>query len=88
MANLSISNCALVGAGLMGGLHAAWAALVASGYAQVFADFIFRLHFIEPVYRITAFDLQTAGVLVALTAGLGALAGAFVGLIVNLSKAR
>lgn len=83
MAKLSIPKCALLGAGLLGSLHAAWAGLVASGYAQVVMDVIFRLHFIEPVYRIAAFDLQTAGLLVGLTGSLGALAGLVVGVIVN-----
>ena len=83
MAKLSIPKCALLGAGLMVSLHAAWAGLVASGYAQSLIDFIFRLHFIAPVYRIAAFDLQTAGLLVALTGSLGALAGVVVGVIVN-----
>jgi hypothetical protein len=88
MAKLSIPKCALVGAGIMAGLHAAWAGLVASGYAQSLMDFIFRLHFIEPVYRIVAFDLQTAGLLIAVTGSLGALAGVLVGVIVNAVRAN
>lgn len=83
MVKLSLAKSALVGAGLMGTLHAAWAALVASGYAQLVVDFIFRLHFIEPVYRIAAFDLRTASLLVGLTATIGAVVGGLVAVIVN-----
>lgn len=88
MTRLSLSKCASVGAILMGGLHAAWAGLVASGYAQLVMDFIFRLHFIEPVYQIVAFDLRTAAMLVGFTGAIGAVAGLMVGLVVNAARSK
>lgn len=57
-------------------MHAAWATMVALGWAQPFLDFIFHLHFVTPPYHVEAFDLATAGMLVGVTGGLGFLAGA------------
>ena len=53
---------------LFGALHLGWALLVAVGWAQPLMDFIFRLHFIRPVYAITPFDLGSAALLVLITA--------------------
>ncbi|HEY8947346.1 MAG TPA: hypothetical protein VIM56_00525 [Rhizomicrobium sp.] len=58
--------------------HAAWSALVATGYAQKLADFVFWLHFIKPVYQIEPFDPARAAILIGVTAGAG-LAGGIVG---------
>lgn len=44
--------------------HIGWAALVATGVAQPLIDLVFRLHFIEPPYRIAPFDFSTAVLLV------------------------
>ncbi len=53
--------------------HAAWAGLVAAGWAQTPMDFIFWAHFITPPYHVEPFALARAGVLVCFTflVGLG-----------------
>lgn len=51
--------------------HAAWATLVAIGWAQSLLDFIFWAHFITPPYHIEAFDLQRPLILVAVTFATG-----------------
>ena len=66
---------ALVVAILLGGWHALWSAVVAIGWAQPLVDFMFRIHFIRPVYVIERFDIGIALLLVAITAAIGYLAG-------------
>jgi hypothetical protein len=61
---------------LFGLVHLAWAALVATGAAQVVIDFILRLHFIEPFIHLQPFDLVTAAMLVAFTTVSGFVLGA------------
>lgn len=59
--------------------HAAWAGLVAIGWAQPLLDFIFWAHFITPPYQVERFDLLRPLILVVMTFvtgfGLGLLGG-------------
>ena len=51
--------------GIVGAVwHLVWSFLVWAGWAQEFIDFIFRLHFITPPYKIAAFDFVTATLLI------------------------
>jgi hypothetical protein len=52
------------------GLHALWSVLVATGLAQPLVDFFFRMHFVEPVFRIQSFELLRALVLVTMMAAI------------------
>jgi hypothetical protein len=54
-------------------MHIGWVAVVAAGLGQALADFVFRIHFIAPIYQVQPFDLGHALVLVAV-----AFSGAFV----------
>jgi hypothetical protein len=65
----------LVFALLLGGWHLLWAVLVASGWAQKVADFIFWMHFIKPVYVIEPFELARSAILIAITAVIGYVVG-------------
>jgi hypothetical protein len=68
--------------GLFLGLwHACWAALVAIGIAQRLLDFVFWMHFIAPPYHVEPFALARAGILVAVTFGVGLLGG-FIGALI------
>ena len=62
-------------AALMMLFHACWASAVAVGWAQPLIDFIFKLHFIKPVYVILPFDIMTAVFLIVMTGGVGFVAG-------------
>jgi hypothetical protein len=71
--------------GLILGLwHLMWSVLVAVGLAQVFVDWIFHLHFIQPPYRITAFRFGLAAVLIAVTTVTGYVSGWVLAAIWNL----
>lgn len=83
MAQLSVGKSGLVGGSLLSILHATWSAIVAAGWAQWMIGWIFRLHFIDPPYRVTAFDLPTAAALIGITFVLGALGGVMLALIWN-----
>ena len=68
---------------VLGAMHLLWALLVAAGAAQPIMDFIFRLHFIRPVYVIERFDPVLALGLVLLTAASGYCIGAGFALLWN-----
>ena len=61
---------------VIGSIHLVWALLVAAGVAQPVLDFLFRLHFIRPVYVVEAFDPLRAMALVLLSAASGYAIGA------------
>lgn len=62
-------------------IHTAWALLVASGWAQAYIDFIFKLHFIKLDLTIEPFNAGTALLLITITASIGYLMGWAFGLI-------
>lgn len=55
--------------------HLMWSLLVAFGAAQWVINWIFRLHFIQPPYTITAFNLGTAITLLVVTFTVGFVMG-------------
>jgi hypothetical protein len=69
-------NCnrpALVGGLFLGGLHLIWALLVAiiPNPLQSFLNWIFRVHFLEPVWILTSFNFIDAFWLTIVTFVLG-----------------
>jgi hypothetical protein len=68
--------------------HACWSALVFTGVAQKFLDFIFWAHFIVPVYRVEPFEFARALVLLAVTFAFGFAIGLVGALIWNAFRAR
>lgn len=70
--------------GLVFGLcHLVWAVLVAVGMAQGLMDWIFRLHFIQPPYVVTQFNLVLAVGLILVTTAIGYVTGWVFGAIWN-----
>jgi hypothetical protein len=63
--------------------HACWSALVFTGFAQRFLDFIFWAHFIAPIYRVEPFELARAGILIGVVFGVGLAFGIVAALIWN-----
>jgi len=49
-------------------VHTFWVLMVAAGVAQRWTDFIFWMHFVQPVWIILPFDLGTALMLIGMTA--------------------
>lgn len=58
-----------------GGMHAVWSVLVALGWAQVYVNFVARLHFIESPFSFRDFDIATAILLVVVTSLIGYVVG-------------
>lgn len=56
---------------LLGVSHFCWALLVAFGWAQPLIDFVFWMHFIQPVFVIRPFSLAAAGALIVFTSMAG-----------------
>jgi len=75
MTHLDVGRTGLAFGIFFGGLHAVWAGVVAAGWGQPLLDLIFTLHFIEPPFRVAAFRLETAALLVGLTFSIGGLSG-------------
>jgi len=87
--HLDVAKAGLALAAVVGGFHLGWAILVALGWAQPLIDFVFWMHFVKPVYVIEPFEVARAGMLVAMTAGMGFLMGSIFALVWNaLHKAR
>jgi hypothetical protein len=63
--------------------HAAWAALVAAGWAQGLMDFVFWAHFITPPYHIEPFALARAGALIGFVFAVGLVLGVVGGWLWN-----
>lgn len=74
----------------LGGLfaiwHALWSTMVALGLAKPMVDFIFAIHFLGNPYVLKPFSLVTAGILVAVTFGLGYALGYVFALLWNKFK--
>lgn len=62
-------------------IHGCWALLVATGWAQAYIDFIFKLHFIRLDLKIEPFQLGTAVLLVSITALIGYVLGWLIAII-------
>jgi hypothetical protein len=75
MDNLHPARAGLSLAILFGGLHLAWALLIASGWGQVVTDFMLRLNFIKMDYSIDEFNISTALLLIAVTTSAGYILG-------------
>ena len=75
-ARINIYKTGLVVGMVLGGGHLCWSALVATGWAQRVADFIFWMHFIKPVYVIEPFEIPRAILLILVTAAIGFILGA------------
>ena len=63
--------------------HIGWSFLVAVGWAQKFIDFVFWIHFMQPVLLIEPFDIARACILVAVTFIVGFVVGTVAGVIWN-----
>ena len=72
---ISKNKLGVVVGSALGAWHLGWALLVAFGVAQWLIDWTFRLHFIEPVWVITAFRPGLAIALIVLTSVLGFVTG-------------
>ena len=64
---LNKSRVALFFGALFGAIHLLWSLMVATGFGQVFVDWIINLHFMNMTVSILKFDFVKMLELVALT---------------------
>lgn len=83
MGSVSPHKTGLVLGAFLGGWHLLWSLLVVLGWAQPFIDFIFWIHFIEPVYVVGTFSAGIALILIVVTAGIGYAVGCICGVLWN-----
>lgn len=83
MHNMNPRKVSLVLGAFAGLIHVVWSFFVFLGWAQPLADFIFRMHFIKPLYLVGDFDLLTAIELVIITSIIGSVVGYVFALIWN-----
>jgi len=72
---ISKNKLGIVFGAVLGLWHLTWAVLVMTGLAQWLMDWVFRLHFIQPPYVVTAFRLSYAVGLIVITSSLGYIMG-------------
>jgi K+-sensing histidine kinase KdpD len=77
------NRAGIVVGSLTGLWHLIWSLLVAFGVAQAVINWVFRLHFIQPPYTITAFNVVTAVTLIVVTSVIGFVVGWLFGAIWN-----
>ena len=70
-----LAEAAVIGGATLSSLHLCWILLVASGWAQPFMDFIFRLHMLSSPFQVQPFSAGLALALIAITFLFGALYG-------------
>ena len=83
MAAVNSHRVGLVVGSLLGLWHLCWVILVGIGWAQPLINFVFWIHFINPVYTIGAFHLGTAALLIVVTATIGYIIGSVLGALWN-----
>lgn len=81
--HLDVGKTGVVLGVVLGGFHLGWAILVALGWAQPVIDFVFWMHFIKPIHVIEPFEVARAGMLVAMTAGMGFVMGSIFAVVWN-----
>jgi len=69
---------------VLGGYHLCWALLVALGWAQPLIDFVFWMHFIQPVFVVRPFSLAAAATLIVFTSIAGFISALFLALLWNI----
>ena len=75
MKKLSEHQMGIALGAFFGLMHVVWALVVYLGFAQTWLDFVLGLHFLENPFVVSAFDMQKAVMLVAVTAGVGYVLG-------------
>lgn len=85
MAKLGINKIGLIVGVFLAVIHLIWALLVLiiPAFLQSFLDWVFNIHFIKPVWVLTAFNLMDAIFLVVLTFIAGYIIGALFACIFN-----
>ena len=86
MEELNRNKAGLILGSFLGLWHVAWILLVATGIAQTLLDWISYLHFLNNPFRVAAFSLPTAALLVGITAIIGYIFGWVLAFLWNLFR--
>jgi hypothetical protein len=71
MTTINPNKAGLAFGAVIGLWHLCWSLLVAIGWAQTLIDFVFRIHFMKPVFVVGGFSFLFALILIALTSVVG-----------------
>ena len=83
MAVVNSHKLGLVVGSLLGAWHFCWAVLVALGWAQPLLNFVFWIHFLNPVYTVGSFHVGIAALLIVVTSAIGYVIGSVLGALWN-----
>lgn len=72
---LDVKKTALLFGTFAGVMHTVWSLMVAFGFAQAYLNWMIGLHFLNNPFRVAAFSLTGAVMLVVATAVIGYLVG-------------
>lgn len=85
---MSEHTAGMVVGSLFGILHAVWALFVASGFAQVYLNWIYGLHFLTNPFKVAPFDFGTAAMLVIVTSLVGYVVGWVLAVLWNMTAKK
>ena len=85
MNQLNASKVGFAVGGALAIFHALWSLMVAIGLAQVYLDWIFKLHFLNFQYSINTFSFGNAIMLVIVTGIIGYVMGYIAGWCWNMA---
>jgi hypothetical protein len=88
MGRVNPNRLGIVLAVMMAAWHGLWLVLVVTGVGQAVADFVLRLHFMEPDVTVQPFTIGGAAALLAVAAAAGYVAGVVGASLWNCLSAR
>ncbi|MEI6042022.1 MAG: hypothetical protein WCQ00_00430 [bacterium] len=81
--NLNKNKVGLATGSIMGGFHLCWSLFVLIGWAQIYMDWIFGLHFVNNPFQVQPFSFSIALTLIIFTFIVGYVVGWLTAMLLN-----